>query len=210
MLTWQLGQRHCESTSTGLARHMAGKRRCFWLLAWIILAVIHCWLVLYCMMHSTLHDDAGKITCPCMLSASCQHTHLVAAPAQHNTRPVHCTPYHLQEFLMASQPFTRSNSSGFDAVSEAQINVNLQVRFLNRTGLTIQYQVSATGAPLTQLSHTWNRSSAGLSLLSRYQIGNVTLGAAFNQLVNCAVTRGDDPLVVAAKWQHHTVEEFGK
>lgn len=170
-------------------------------------------MVLY--HHSSVFDFRPAGLYCCRLTRATAHMWQAVTPAYCSAHAPAKDPgihnhVHMQEFLMASQNFTRSHSTGFDATSEAQINVNLHVTSLNRTGLTIQYQLTTSGLPLTSLSHTWKRTSAGLDLVSQYQIGNVGLGASFNQLVNCQVSRGDDPLVVAGKWQHHTVEEFGK
>eukprot|EP00878_Enallax_costatus_P009321 GHUV01009741.1.p1 GENE.GHUV01009741.1~~GHUV01009741.1.p1 ORF type:complete len:279 (+),score=32.95 GHUV01009741.1:109-945(+) len=118
--------------------------------------------------------------------------------------------WRLQEFLIASRGFTRGDSAGFNAQSEAQININLKVKKLSRTGLTIQFQLIGAGTPLTDLSHTWSNTADGLAITSVYTIGNESLPPALNHLVNCQASRNDDPQVVAAKWQQHTVEEFGK
>lgn len=113
---------------------------------------------------------------------------------------------------MASENFTRSNSAGFSATSEAQINIELTVRYLNSSGMAIQYQLTPSGPALSQVTHSWKNtaSRAGLELVSEYRVGSESLGHELNKIVNCEASRGDEPLLVAAKWQQHCVEEMGK
>jgi hypothetical protein len=114
----------------------------------------------------------------------------------------------LQEFVIASRNFTRPDFKGFNATTEAQINLNMTVRSLNSSGLTLSFVTF--GYEMTQLRHTWKNTAKGLDVVSELWVGNPSLGATANQFVNCAFSRHDDPLVVARKLQQHTVEEFGK
>jgi hypothetical protein len=84
----------------------------------------------------------------------------------------------------------------------------MSVRSLNSSGLTLSYVI--LGYEVTQLRHTWRNTAKGLDLVSELWVGNPSLSAGFNKIVNCAFSREDDPLVVARKLQQHTVEEFGK
>jgi hypothetical protein len=114
----------------------------------------------------------------------------------------------MQEFIMASKNFTRREFSGFNASSEAQINLNMTVRSLNSSGLTLSYLFA--GIETTKLQHTWQNTARGLNVTTQMWIGNPTLSADLNKIVNCAFSRGQDPLAVARNLQRHTVEEFGK
>jgi hypothetical protein len=113
----------------------------------------------------------------------------------------------VQELVMASKNFTRRDFRGFNASSEAQINLNMTVRSLSSTGLTLSYVI---GVETTKLQHTWQNTVGGLSVTTQMWIGNPTLPAILNQQINCAFSRGQDPRAVARKLQQHTVQEFGK
>jgi hypothetical protein len=109
---------------------------------------------------------------------------------------------------MASKNFTRRDFVGFNASSKAQINLNMTVRSLSRSGLTLSYVL--LGVETTKLQHTWQNTVGGLNVTTQMWIGNPTLPAILNKQINCAFSRGQDPRAVARKLQRHTVEEFGK
>lgn len=110
---------------------------------------------------------------------------------------------------MASRNFTRGRSAGFNSTTEAQVNTELRVKVLNKKGLTLQFRALGT-EPLTTLTHTWFDTPDGLMVRSQFWIGNAGFGKILNRLINCQFSRGEDPLVVANKWQQHNVQEFGK
>jgi hypothetical protein len=114
----------------------------------------------------------------------------------------------VQEFILASKNFTRKNYKGFNASIEAQINLDMTVKSLNSTGLTISYV--SVGVETTKLQHTWQNTAQGLNVTTQMWIGNPALRADLNKQINCGFSRGQDPLSVARKLQQHTVEEFGK
>jgi hypothetical protein len=125
-----------------------------------------------------------------------------------NNSPVGDT-WNIQEFLMASKNFTFSRFSGFNAPSEAQVNINVTVAALSTTRL--EFQLELFGAQLTKNTHTWkNIAGNRVNVTTTFQIGNPTLPPDINKLVNCGFSRGEDPLVVARKLQLHAIQEFGK
>ncbi|WIA08612.1 hypothetical protein OEZ86_011203 [Tetradesmus obliquus] len=129
-------------------------------------------------------------------------------PRDHcHQKAINRTTWLLQEFIVASKNFTRKDFQGFNASSEAQINLNMSVRSLNATGLTLSYVIY--GFEMTKLTHTWRNTAKGLDVTSELWVGNPSLQPQLNQVANCAFSRGQDPLAVARKLQQHTVEEFG-
>jgi hypothetical protein len=136
------------------------------------------------------------------------HCYTVNSESPNYKSPVGDT-WNIQEFLGASRGFTFSSFRGFNATSEAQVNVNVSVAALNSTGL--HFQLSMFGVDLTSNTHTWNNLPGNrVHITTTFQIGNPILPADINKLINCGFSGGEDPLVTARKLQLHAIEEFGK
>eukprot|EP00775_Hariotina_reticulata_P011664 gene11664-11807_t len=133
----------------------------------------------------------------------CQSTTVETAPP--NNSPVGDI-WNIKEFTGASRRYTRSNFRGFEA--EPQVNINVTVVQLNKAGL--KFQLKLFGFGITSSTHTW-RTIPGrrVNITTVFAIGDPSLPADINKLVNCGFSRGQEPLAVARKLQLHIIEEFG-